>query len=83
MKTYFRIAFLALFLTSPFMLLAQQVSIELAKQKALTLMIKSNKSSTRRSASNKTPRLMLANDRDEFYVFNDEANGGYVVISGD
>ncbi len=26
---------------------------------------------------------MLANDRDEFYVFNDEANGGYVVVSGD
>ena len=83
MKKSFRIACLLVFLTSPLMLLAQQVSSELAKQKALTFLTKSDKSSTKRSASNKTPRLVLANDRDEFYVFNDEANGGYVVVSGD
>ena len=83
MKKSYRIAFLLVFLTSPLMLLAQQVSSELAKQKALTFLTKSDKSSTNRSASIKTPRLVLANDRDEFYVFNDEANGGYVVVSGD
>ena len=83
MKKSFRIACLLVFLTSPLMLLAQQVSSELAKQKALTFLTKSDKSSTKRSASNKTPRLVLANDRDEFYIFNDEANGGYVVVSGD
>lgn len=83
MKKSFRISCLLVFLTSPLMLLAQQVSSELAKQKALTFLTKSDKSSTKRSASNKTPRLVLANDRDEFYAFNDEANGGYVVVSGD
>ena len=31
----------------------------------------------------KTPELTLAISRDEFYVFNDEANGGYVIVSGD
>ena len=31
----------------------------------------------------KAPQLTLANDRSEFYVFNDEANGGYIIISGD
>lgn len=83
MKHFYRIVFFALFLTSPLVLLAQHVSTELAKQKALTFLTQSGKSSAKRSASNKAPRLMLANDRDEFYVFNDEANGGYVVVSGD
>ena len=83
MKKSYRIAFLLVFLTSPLMLLAQQVASELAKQKALTFLTKSDKSSANRSAFIKTPRLVLANDRDEFYVFNDEANGGYVVVSGD
>ena len=31
----------------------------------------------------KKPELTLAVSRDEFYVFNDEANGGYVIVSGD
>ena len=30
-----------------------------------------------------SPNLVLANDRDELYIFNDEANGGYVIVSGD
>lgn len=29
------------------------------------------------------PKLKLVIDRSEFYVINDEANGGYVVVSGD
>lgn len=83
MKTTFKIALLLILLTSPLMLSAQQVSTELAKQKALTFLTQSGKSSAKRSASNKAPRLILANDRNEFYVFNDEVNGGYVVVSGD
>ena len=27
--------------------------------------------------------LTLANNRDEYYVFNDNANGGYIIISGE
>ena len=83
MNKSFRKAFLLIFLICPLMLFAQQVSVESAKQKALTFLTKSDKSSTTRSVSNKIPRLVLTNNRDEFYVFNDEANGGYVIVSGD
>ena len=34
-------------------------------------------------APRKAPQLVLATSRDEFYVFNDQVNSGYVVISGD
>lgn len=37
----------------------------------------------REMAQRKAPKLTLASNRDEFYVFNDKANGGYVVISGE
>ena len=59
---------------------AQYVTKEIAMEKAYAFM---NKNSKSRSDLPKTMKLTLATDRDEFYVFNDEANGGYVVISGD
>ena len=59
---------------------AQYVTKEIAMEKAYAFM---NKSSKSRSDIPKTMKLTLATDRDVFYVFNDEANGGYVVISGD
>ena len=31
----------------------------------------------------KTPELAVAVSRNEFYVFNDEANGGFVIVSGE
>lgn len=34
-------------------------------------------------APRKTPSLSVAVSRNEFYVFNDEANGGFVIVSGD
>ena len=37
----------------------------------------------RGTTQGKTPELTLASNRDEYYVFNDEANGGYVIVSGE
>ena len=34
-------------------------------------------------ALRKTPELAVAVSRNEFYVFNDEANGGFVIVSGE
>lgn len=63
---------------------AQQVSEQEALQKAQQFFNKANLSSASRGrASRKAPELKLANNRSEFYVFNDRANGGYVVVSGD
>lgn len=63
---------------------AQQVSKEVALQKAQAFL---NKDSNRHPSARKAPRqvtnLVLANDCDEFYIFNDEANGGFVIVSGD
>ena len=63
---------------------AQKVALDSAKEKAFLFFSRSGSvNSAVKKTSRKTPQLKLANDRDEFYVFNDEANGGYVVISGD
>ena len=60
---------------------AQQVTEKAALSKAKKFFNKPDVVSRR--AARKTPQLTLANNRNEFYVFNDEANGGYVVVSGD
>ena len=63
---------------------AQQVTMEAAIEKAITFLQKSeSNTSNTRKASRKTPQLVLVNNRDEFYIFNDEANSGYVIVSGD
>jgi len=62
---------------------AQYVTQEAAREKANAFLKRSNSQSAARKAPRKAPMLTLANNRDEFYVFNDEANGGYVVISGE
>lgn len=63
---------------------AQQVSEQEALQKAQQFLNKASQTNASRGrAPRKAPELMLANNRSEFYVFNDRANGGYVVVSGD
>ena len=66
-------------------LCAQQVSEEVAEQKAMSFLMQNTPSdySIQRRASRKDPQLRLANQQDEFFVFNDDANGGYVIVSGD
>ena len=60
---------------------AQQVTKETALSKATQFFNQSNVVSRR--AARKVPQFTLANNRNEFYVFNDEANGGYVIVSGE
>ena len=69
--------------TSASTLSAQKVTVDAAKEKATQFFNKPQKANAARKAPRKAPQLVLANDRDEFYVFNDEANGGYVVVCGD
>ena len=59
---------------------AQQVTQEAALKKAEQFL---GKASLSRRAPHKAPQLTLANNRDEFYAFNDKANGGYVIVSGE
>lgn len=52
--------------------------------KAQQFINKASQTNTSRGrAPRKVPELTLANNRSEFYIFNDRANGGYVVVSGD
>ena len=63
---------------------ARLVNEQEAKMKAQQFFDNANQSNTnRKTAPRKAPELVLANNREELYIFNDNANGGYVVISGD
>ncbi len=74
---------LLLLWTSSSSLSAQEITLDVAKEKAAQFFDKSVKLNTSRKAPRKKLQLELANNRDEFFIFNDEANGGYVVVSGD
>ena len=63
---------------------AQRVSMESAMQKALLFLKRSDSTiSKTKKAPRKSPQLNLTNYRDEFYIFNDDSNGGFVVVSGE
>lgn len=71
-------------LTGNIHLSAQYVTKDAAREKADAFLKRSsNSQSAARKTLRKAPVLNLANNGDEFYVFNDQANGGYVVISGE
>ena len=74
------IMLVALLLGCVLSLPAQQVTQKAALKKAEQFL---GKASLSRRAPHKAPQLTLANNRDEFYVFNDKANGGYVIVSGE
>ena len=79
-KSIRSIMLVALLLGCVLSLPAQQVTQEVALKKAEQFL---DKASLSRRAPRKAPQLTLANNRDEFYVFNDKANGGYVIVSGE
>ena len=63
---------------------AQQVSEQEALVKAQKFFGQTKQANAARGrAPRRAPELALASNRDEYYVFNDKANGGWVVISGD
>lgn len=63
---------------------AQQVTQQTAKKKALAFFQQSkNQRAMAKGIPGETPHISLAYSCDEIYVFNDKANGGYAIISGD
>ncbi len=84
-KTYYLITvfMFLLFWMNVSTVYAQKVTLDEAKSKATAFFSKSIKRSAARKISRKTPELVLANDCEEFYIFNDQANSGYVIVSGD
>ena len=66
-----------------FTLPAQKVTLDAAKDKAISFLTRPNNNSAIRKAPRKAPQLVLANDREEFFIFNDEANGGYIIVKAD
>ena len=67
---------------------SQRVSKEVAMDKALSFMQQLESPETagsrsRQTVLNKKPRLFLASDFEELFIFNDDANGGYYIVSGD
>lgn len=71
-------------LTSHLPLSAQYVTKDAAREKANAFLTRSaNSESSARKAPRKAPILSLATSGEEYYAFNDDANGGYVVISGE
>ena len=65
--------------------MAQQVSEQEALSRAQAFM--NNRYSSEapgvRRAPRKAPRFKAALKRNEFYIFNDEANNGFVIVSGE
>jgi surface protein len=63
---------------------AQHVPEKTAREQAWTFLNQqARKSLAGKKRSFREPSLQLANNQQEIYVYNDEANGGYVVVSGD
>ena len=63
---------------------ARQINEQEAQLKAEKFFGKQGQNhSNMRRAPRKAPKLILASNREELYVFNDKANGGYIVIGGD
>ena len=61
---------------------AQQVSQDEAMQRAIQFFAKPS-SSGMKKAPRKAPRMKAAEVNDAYYIFNDEANGGFVIVSGE
>lgn len=64
---------------------AQPVSEDEARTKAARFLASRSASgnSQAKHVQRKAPRLVASRSQRELYVFNDEANGGFVVVSGD
>ena len=63
---------------------AQQVSKQQAFEKAMAFLGNTgNQTAAQRRTPRKAPVLQLASSGDKIFIFNDEANGGYVIMSGD
>ncbi|MBR1681901.1 MAG: C10 family peptidase [Bacteroidaceae bacterium] len=62
---------------------AQQVSQNEAMQRAQKFFAKPSQADGMKKAPRKAPRMKAAEVNDAYYIFNDEANGGFVIVSGE
>lgn len=63
---------------------SQQITKERALEKANSFLTSAQASHmARNKAPHKAAQLTLANSSDDYYIFNDEQNGGYVIVGGD
>ena len=62
---------------------AQQVSQDEAMQRALKFFSKPSQTSGMKKAPRKAPRMKAAEVNETYYIFNDEANGGFIIVSGE
>ena len=63
---------------------SQQISKERALEKANRFVTSAQTGQMKRSSATRRPaQLILANNTEDYYIFNDEQNGGYVIIGGD
>ena len=63
---------------------SQQITKERALEKANRFVTSAKMGQTKRSSAARRPaQLTLASNTEDYYIFNDEQNGGYVIIGGD
>ena len=63
---------------------SQQITKERALEKANRFVTSAKMGQMKRSSAVQRPaQLTLASNTEDYYVFNDEQNGGYVIIGGD
>ena len=83
-KSFAAIGMSLILLAMALPLSAQQVSKEQAFEKAKAFLGKTDNIGTaQRRTPRKAPVLQLASSGDKIFIFNDDANGGYVIVSGD
>ena len=70
-------------MTTSITLTAQVVTLDAAREKAAQFLTHHSKACAAKKAPRKSPHLILANNCDEFYVFNDETNGCFIIVSAD
>lgn len=61
---------------------AQPITEAQAREKAFAF-LRNSDSSPARKAPRKVPKLKIASSCPELFIFNDEANDGYIIVSGD
>ena len=82
-QTFITISLFIAFSLLPIPLAAQRVTLESARQKAMSFFSGTADNTNARKSPRRTPKLTLASNYDEIFIFNDDANGGFVIISGD
>lgn len=83
MRTILSIAFLSLAFFTGANSWAQKVSMDDARQRASQFLTKSSAMSGQKKSPRRQPLMEVAEACDYYYIFNDDANGGFVIVSAE